>query len=291
MSRRALWERSDYLSAGASSHKVGIGECFCVPCTQKPPERASAKKPSGNQTGFLEARSRVYVFRVPSIALQEERLVGISAQKTNISPPPNSQIRYRNPPGPSAPPLLETPPPRGFSMNNRPPPPFGASDSPFRLPEQKEMKNIRNIHQERFCCNRPRPTQGLPGPFGPGTPEESEKSPERVPRGWAPKVPKECAPESRKSLKRVQKSDFRLFSDSFETPGRTLWALLGPCPGGCSFRTLFRLFRGSGPEGHNSCMPFRRFTWNEYYTNERQSRDSNRSATNAGSTRTKFCVF
>ena len=29
----------------------------------------------------------------------------------------------------------------------------------------------------------------------------------------------------------------------------------------------------------------------EYYTNERQLRDSNRSATNAGSTRTNFCVF
>ena len=29
----------------------------------------------------------------------------------------------------------------------------------------------------------------------------------------------------------------------------------------------------------------------EYYTNRRQSRDSNRSATNAESTRTKFCVF
>ena len=35
--------------------------------------------------------------------------------------------------------------------------------------------------------DRPRPTQGLPGPSG--TPEESEKSPERVPRGRAPKVP------------------------------------------------------------------------------------------------------
>ena len=31
--------------------------------------------------------------------------------------------------------------------------------------------------------------------------------------------------------------------------------------------------------------------WNKYYTNERQSRDSNRSATNAGSTRTEFCAF
>ena len=36
---------------------------------------------------------------------------------------------------------------------------------------------------------------------------------------------------------------------------------------------------------------FRSSMWNEYYTNERQSRDSNRSATNAGSTRTKLCVF
>ena len=80
-----------------------------------------------------------------------------------------------------------------------------------------------------------------PGPFGPGTPEESEKSPERVPWRRGPKVPKECAPESQKSPKRVRKSGFRLFLDSFETPGRTLWALLGPCPGVLfpdSFRTL-----------------------------------------------------
>ena len=35
----------------------------------------------------------------------------------------------------------------------------------------------------------------------------------------------------------------------------------------------------------------RNSTWNEYYTNERQSRDSNRCATNAGSMRTNFCVF
>ena len=59
---------------------------------------------------------------------------------------------------------------------------------------------IKNTHK---LCDRPRPTQGLPSPSG---------------------------PEPRKSPKRVRK-DFRLFSDSFETPGRTLWALLGPCPG------------------------------------------------------------
>ena len=41
----------------------------------------------------------------------------------------------------------------------------------------------------------------------------------------------------------------------------------------------------------NSRKPFRSSTWNGYYTNESQSRDSNRSATNAGSTRTKSCVF
>ena len=46
-------------------------------------------------------------------------------------------------------------------------------------------------------CNWPRPTQDLPGPSGPRTPQESEKSPERVPRGRAPKVPKERAPSEK----------------------------------------------------------------------------------------------
>ena len=63
---------------------------------------------------------------------------------------------------------------------------------------------------------------------GPGTPEESKKSPERAPRGRAPRVWKECALESQKSPKRVQKSGSRLFSDSFETPERSLLGLLGP---------------------------------------------------------------
>ena len=86
-------------------------------------------------------------------------------------------------------------------------------------------------------------------PSGPRTPEESEKSPERVPRGRAPKVPKECAPESQKSPKRVQNLTFGLFSDSFGTPGRTLSGLLGPCPG-VLFRDSFRTLPGfSGPKG------------------------------------------
>ena len=76
------------------------------------------------------------------------------------------------------------------------------------------------------------PHTGSSGPFGPGTPEESEKSPERAPRGRAPKVPKECAPESQnfKSPKRVRKSGFRLFSDSVLFPDsfRTLPGSPGP---------------------------------------------------------------
>ena len=45
----------------------------------------------------------------------------------------------------------ETPPTpgMGFSMENRPPHPPGASDSPFPSPEQKRIKNIRNVHQEQ----------------------------------------------------------------------------------------------------------------------------------------------
>ena len=67
------------------------------------------------------------------------------------------------------------------------------------------------------------PHTGSPGPFGSGTPEESEKSPERVLRARAPKV-----------------------LDSFRTLLR-LWGALfrdfwGPGPGG-SLRTLFGLFR------------------------------------------------
>ena len=108
-------------------------------------------------------------------------------------------------------------------------------------------------------CDRPRPTQGLPGPSGPEPPEESEMSPERVPRYRAPKVPKECAPESQKSPKRVRKSGFRLFSDSFETAGATLFRhFWGPFSGvlsphsfqtlpGCRARRARETLCGAGP--------------------------------------------
>ena len=44
------------------------------------------------------------------------------------------------------------------------------------------------------------PRTGSPGPFGPGTPEESEKSPEES-RSGTRRVRKECAPESQKGPK------------------------------------------------------------------------------------------
>ena len=48
-------------------------------------------------------------------------------------------------------------------------------------------------------CDWPLPTQGLPSSSRP----EPRKSSKRVPQARAPRVPKECAPESQKSPKRV----------------------------------------------------------------------------------------
>ena len=106
------------------------------------------------------------------------------------------------------------------------------------------------------CCDRPRPPhRGLAGPSGP----EPRKSPKRVPQGRAPKVPKECAPESQKSPKKSPKVQVL---DSFRTLSRLRGALFGhfwgPFPGVLfpdSFRTLpgFRARRareslcGAGP--------------------------------------------
>ena len=59
------------------------------------------------------------------------------------------------------------------------------------------------------------PHTGSPGPFKPGTPEESEKSPERVSRARAQKCPK-SAP---RSLERVRKESKIRLLDSFKTPG------------------------------------------------------------------------
>ena len=68
-----------------------------------------------------------------------------------------------------------------------------------------------------------------------------KESVERVPGAG----PQKCRKSAPRSLKRVRKSGFTLFSDSFETPGRTLSALLGPCTG-----VLFSNSSGiPGPKG------------------------------------------
>ena len=77
-----------------------------------------------------------------------------------------------------------------------------------------------------------RPAQGLPGPSGP----EPRKSPKKVPK----ESPRAGPPESPKSAPRSLK---RHFSDSFETPGRTLWGLWGSRSGGL-FRDFFRTLSG-----------------------------------------------
>ena len=98
---------------------------------------------------------------------------------------------------------------------------FSFSSFSRHLKADAEFVNISFAHS----CDRPRPPQGQQR-------KKSEKSPERVRWGTAPKVPK------LRSLKRVRKESesqgFRLFSD--RTSGRTLSALLGPALG-YSFRT------------------------------------------------------
>ena len=57
--------------------------------------------------------------------------------------------------------------------------------------------------------------------------------------------------------------------------------------------TLFPYLHGQNrqsPIASVQRMAIRSSTWNEYYSNERQLRDSNRSATNAGPMKTKSCV-
>ena len=67
--------------------------------------------------------------------------------------------------------------------------------------EARTLNGMTSGYGKASVAIGPAPTQGLPGPSGP----EPRKSPKRVrkeyPRARAPKVPKECAPESEKSPK------------------------------------------------------------------------------------------
>ena len=77
------------------------------------------------------------------------------------------------------------------------------------------------------------------GPSGPRTPEESEKSPERVYPGTGPQKSRKSAPRSPKRVRKESKSQV---SDSFRTllglRGALFRDFWGPVPG-YSFGTLF----------------------------------------------------
>ena len=80
---------------------------------------------------------------------QELFLGGHFRPRKNIfSPPPlrNSPIRRRHPAGPSAPPPPRDPTPEIFNYKLEPPPPPGASDSPFPPPRSKtSTKFLKSI--------------------------------------------------------------------------------------------------------------------------------------------------
>ena len=84
-------------------------------------------------------------------------------------------------------PFIELP----FMYNSLPKPPFTECLSPIQRKDALFSVSSDPLPKTPFQ------------PFGPGTPKESKKSPERVLRCGAPEVPKECAPESRKSPTRV----------------------------------------------------------------------------------------
>ena len=89
-------------------------------------------------------------------------------------------------------------------------------------------------------------------------------------------LPKSCDAASEKLQRNIEKA-------ALQESGAFL-------PLSCGFQAPTCRHPRFGPAEVNSRRPFRRFTWNEYYTND-QSRDSNRNVMNAGSTRTKYCVF
>ena len=96
----------------------------------------------------------------------------------------------------------------------------------------------------------PAPHTGSPELFGPGTPEESEKNPERATStpGQGPKSPQRVRPGVSKKSEKSLKPDFRTLFGLFGDSGvHSLGDFWGPGPGH-SFRTLFGLFRGSRPE-------------------------------------------
>ena len=117
----------------------------------------------------------------------------------------------------------------GFQAHTFRPPHLGPADDLGRLEAHIKSPDLRLA-----------PPHTGSRSFGPGTQEESEKSPERVLRARAPKVPKECAPESQKSPKSVRKSGFRLFRTLLRLRARSFGTF-----GALAQGTLFGLFPDS----------------------------------------------
>ena len=90
--------------------------------------------------------------RPPPAIFDEDQLGGhFGPEKMFFAPPLplNSPTHRRHPPSPSTPPVLEGPPP-GILNENRCPHPLPAPwTPPSALPEQKKIKNIRNVHQAK----------------------------------------------------------------------------------------------------------------------------------------------
>ena len=74
-------------------------------------------------------------------------------ERKNLAPPPPQILRKHlpNPASPLRPPARRPPPLLGFSIKC--PSPSRRLRLPLLLPEQKKIKNIRNVHQEMFKNN------------------------------------------------------------------------------------------------------------------------------------------
>ena len=92
------------------------------------------------------------VFFFPHVTLPRNRLTNpylgghFGPEKKYLVPPPKLPKSAQTPSRPLGP-SWRPPPLVGFSIKNLPPPLPAPSDSPFPVPQQKKIKNIRNVRQ------------------------------------------------------------------------------------------------------------------------------------------------
>ena len=101
-----------------------------------------------SQGGNAQKRGRGYRTQ---LAMLRHQLGGhFGPEKKNLAPPPQKIPKFAAGTLPAPRPSRPSPPPPPGIFNQKPiPHPPGASDSPFPLPEQKKIKNIRNVHQAK----------------------------------------------------------------------------------------------------------------------------------------------